>query len=199
MYGGTGDDYLDGWEGDDTLYGGDNIEGTNSGNDVLVAWKGKDLIYGGDGDDWLDGSYDDDSLYGGDGNDILGNPVSQEGVGGEPGDDVMYGEGGNDELYGGDGNDTLIGGFGNDTLTGGAGADTFVFNYLSEGIDTITDFKYYELDNIQVAAGGFGASSTDQFTYDNNTGALSFLGTQFATLQANLGSGFIPSSDITLV
>ena len=122
-YGGAGNDYIDGWEGNDILYGGADNSDVGTGNDVLVAWKGDDVIYGGDGDDWLDGSYGNDILHGGTGNDTLGNPVSREGVGGEPGDDQMYGDAGNDKLYGGDGTDTLVGGFGDDILVGGAGND----------------------------------------------------------------------------
>jgi serralysin len=106
---------------------------------------------------------------------------------------------GDDTILGNDVGNVLVGGDGNDTLTGGAGADIFAFNYLSDGIDTITDFLYGQDDKVQVSMAGFGASSTDQFSYDNNTGALSFNSTQFATLQSNLGSGFAPGLDIILV
>ncbi|KZK86855.1 Endo-1,3-1,4-beta-glycanase ExsH [Pseudovibrio sp. Ad46] len=54
-------------------------------------------------------------------------------------DDV--GISGNDVLVGGSRNDTLNGLDGNDVLTGGNGNDTFVFNDLSSGTDTITDFE----------------------------------------------------------
>ncbi|MEM9273742.1 MAG: cadherin domain-containing protein [Cyanobacteria bacterium P01_F01_bin.143] len=84
------------------------------------------------------------------------------------------------------GDDTLEGGLGNDSLTGNNGADTFVFNSLSEGIDTITDFNLTEGDQILITA-DFGATSIDQFSLDSATGALSFEGTQFATL-ANVAS-----------
>ena len=39
------------------------------------------------------------------------------------------------------GADTLDGGAGDDVLTGGAGADAFVFDAVTEGLDTITDFE----------------------------------------------------------
>ncbi|AOX01713.1 hypothetical protein BJP34_21745 [Moorena producens PAL-8-15-08-1] len=83
------------------------------------------------------------------------------------------------------GDDILEGGEGNDTLTGNGGADTFVFNSLSEGVDTITDFDATEGDVIQITRNGFGITSDnlDGFTYDETTGALSFEGTQIATLE----------------
>ncbi|WP_348245400.1 calcium-binding protein [Leptolyngbya sp. DQ-M1] len=201
MYGGKGNDYLDGWEGDDILYGGgDEVLGNgepwryeDTGDDVLVAWKGKDRLYGGDGEDWLDGSYDDDKLYGGEGNDLLGNQYLQ----GEPGNDEMYGQGGNDELYGGDGQDLLNGygggfdsiGFECDLLMGGADADRFVLGdsngafYANDGTwgyATIVDFhKNSQGDQILVhgvksdyrldsSINWFGGSASDTAIYYKN-------------------------------
>ncbi|MEO1185477.1 MAG: hypothetical protein AAFX46_12645, partial [Cyanobacteria bacterium J06636_27] len=87
------------------------------------------------------------------------------------------------------GDDTLEGAEGNDTLTGNGGADTFFFNDISEGIDTITDFDGIEGDIIQVTRDGFGLTEANinNFTYDSNTGALFFDGTQFATLENPVG------------
>lgn len=87
------------------------------------------------------------------------------------------------------GNDILEGGEGNDTLTGNAGADTFVFNSLSEGVDTITDFDGTEGDIIEVNRDGFGITTAkiNNFTHNSTTGALSFDGTQFATLTNPVG------------
>ena len=133
------------------------------------------------------------------GNDTLIGTSTDDDIDGDTGDDYLDGLGGNDALDGGTGDDTLVGGLGNDTLTGDADADTFVFNYLLEGIDVINDFKFFEGDKIQISQIGFGASSTNQFTYDNSTGALFFEQTPFALLQPNLGGGFIPELDITLV
>ena len=98
-------------------------------------------------------------------------------------------------ISGGAGNDTLIGGGGNNTLIGGLGADKFVFNNLSEGIDTIQDFSAVESDKI-VIGDTFGATSTNQFSYNDITGALSFNDTQFATLSNN--PDFIVDRDIIL-
>ncbi|QLE57286.1 calcium-binding protein [Nostoc sp. TCL26-01] len=99
----------------------------------------------------------------------------------------LLGNAGDDIISGGFGNDTITGGLGKDTLTGGFGADTFIFNALVEGIDVIKDYKFAEADKIQVSKLGFGANSINDFTYDNSTGNLSFLGTQFAFIE-NLAS-----------
>lgn len=101
-------------------------------------------------------------------------------------------------LAGGGGDDILNGGTGNDTLSGGSGADIFLFDKLaSVGLDTIEDFLRSDGDIVQVSKSGFGAASTDQFSYSNVTGALSFNGQQFATLEG--GVSFVPSSDLILV
>ncbi|MBW4660043.1 MAG: DUF4347 domain-containing protein [Drouetiella hepatica Uher 2000/2452] len=91
--------------------------------DRLRGLKGNDRIKGLNGNDLLDGGVGNDNLDGGVGNDQL------------------LGQGGNDRLIGGKGNDILVGGAGKDTLSGGADKDMFVFNSLTEGIDTITDFN----------------------------------------------------------
>lgn len=155
----------------------DYIDG-RGGNDVVSGLGGHDTLIGGAGDDTLFGYAGNDQLFG------------------EAGNDFLYASEGDDNLDGGLNDDILAGGIGNDTLVGGDGADKFTFYSLSEGIDTIADFKYWDDDKIHIQAFGFGASSTDQFTYDANTGALYFEGTQFASLQPNLD--FIPGLDITL-
>lgn len=102
--------------------GTNRLTGTNKaerlkglkGNDRITARNGNDLLDGGAGNDNLRGQNDNDQLLGGKGN---------------------------DKLLGGNGDDILIGGAGQDTLTGNAGKDMFVFEKLSEGIDTITDFE----------------------------------------------------------
>ena len=59
---GSGNDFLDGGDGKDTLYGG-------AGTDYLFSYDGDDKLYGGDGDDYLLGYDGDDILDGGDGTD----------------------------------------------------------------------------------------------------------------------------------
>jgi Ca2+-binding RTX toxin-like protein len=116
-----------------------------------------------------------------------------------------YGYGGNDYIWGNyqndyidasDGNDIIGGHTGADYLVGGLGGDTFFFGFQDGSIDTIADFYWGEGDKIEIQT-SFGATSTSEFGYDANTGALSFNGTQFATL-ANVPSDFTPNLDIYL-
>jgi Ca2+-binding RTX toxin-like protein len=208
LYGDFGDDYLNGGDGNDILDGGfdgaDTLEG-GFGNDIYIVNNVNDKIIDSPQTgietvkaslDWTLGAGLDNLIlegydkYNGTGND-LNNTIT-----GNQYDNI---------LNGGIGNDTLIGKGGNDTITGGSGADTFVFESSSEGIDTITDFNYSEGDKIQISKVGFGATSTNQFSYNSSTGALLFdasssdgIGAvQFATLSS--GIGFVPSLDINLV
>jgi hypothetical protein len=58
MYGGDGDDFLQGGAGNDALFGG-------NGNDTLTGGQGRDLLFGGDGADWMRGNSGDDLLIAG--------------------------------------------------------------------------------------------------------------------------------------
>lgn len=73
--------------------------------------------------------------------DTLSGGSNADSLSGLGGNDYLRGNDGNDTLSGGDGNDRLQGGRGADVLTGGNGNDIFIFNGLSEGGDTITDFQ----------------------------------------------------------
>ena len=97
------DNRLEGFPGNDTLYGG-----PGGGDDILYGVTGHDRLYGGKGNDYLDGGADNDRLYGGIGNDILNGGAD------------------NDLLYGGPDDDTLIGSYGDDIFffAPGGGADT---------------------------------------------------------------------------
>jgi Ca2+-binding RTX toxin-like protein len=219
---------LNGGDGNDNINGGD-------GNDTVIGGNGNDTLDGGFGFDSIDGGAGIDtvtySFYSGGivanlqtgvvsfpGNSPLTDTLSGiENVIGSSGSDILIGNGvnnllnggdGNDNINGGDGNDTVIGGNGNDILTGGTGADTFIFNSLSQGLDTITDFAWSQGDKIQVSAFGFGIGTSDynKFSYNNGTGALLFdsdgfgvgaASVQFASLQPSLD--VVPSLDIIIV
>ncbi len=206
----NGNDYLDGGAGNDTLEGGygDDIYFVDSIGDVIIDSPGTGTELVVSSISWtLQAGLDYLTLRGSDAingvgnnlnNTIRGNDANNNLYGME-GNDRLYGRGGDDRLSGWTGNDTLMGGFGNDTLLGGADADTFVFSSPLEGIDTIRDFAYGEGDKIQVSASGFGIGTGDysKFSFDSSTGALSFDGTQFASIQLN--SGFVPSLNINIV
>ncbi|HEY9878649.1 MAG TPA: calcium-binding protein [Leptolyngbyaceae cyanobacterium] len=199
LKGNSGSNVLNGGAGADAMYGG-------AGNDTYYVDSMSDSVieYSGEGIDtvissvstnikWLPSNVENltlsGSAYYGDGNDLS---------------NVITGTSSANALYGYGGNDLLIGGGGADVLTGGLGADDFKFNYLSEGIDIIKDFSWQEGDQIVISAAGFGASSTNQFSYNSSTGALFYdpagaVGpTQFATLE-NKPAGFSVSLDIVLV
>ncbi|MGF2035390.1 MAG: matrixin family metalloprotease [Nostoc sp. CmiVER01] len=196
LRGGAGNDNLSGLGGNDTLIGGD-------GNDTLNGGAGSDNLDGGLGEDTGDYSNATQGInvtLGGSGfatNDGFGTRDKLTGIdhiiGSQYNDTIVGDAGWNNTLRGGAGNDDLSGLGGNDTLTGGAGADRFLFDSVSEGIDTITDFSHSSRDKIFIRS-TFGATSTSQFSYNNTTGALSFNSTQFATLNTN--SGFITAQDI---
>ncbi len=58
IYGGDDDDTIDAGLGDDYVYG-------QNGDDILTGGDGANGLYGGNGDDTLTGGADDDTLYGG--------------------------------------------------------------------------------------------------------------------------------------
>ena len=186
VYTGTGNKYLDGGEGNDTLTGGngaDTLVG-GAGNDELNVYgsTGNKSLDGGDGNDSLTGGTGSDTLVGGAGNDVLMDQSS--------GADSLLGGAGNDELNvytgtgnkyldGGDGNDTLQGGLGNDTLTGGLGIDDLQGGagndvyYVSDMTDYIydsggTDTAYVSQSFVKLP------SSIETVTYTNGALALPY-------------------------
>jgi serralysin len=153
MYGGSGNDFMAGHNGNDVMHGGE-------GNDFVIGDGGNDILSGGNGNDILNGGPGNDPLIGGLGNDTLNGgggfdeatyaaataPVNVdlslsggratgahgidklrgiEKVTGSAFADTLTGDANANVLNGGSGNDALQGGAGNDTLTGGGGDDLF--------------------------------------------------------------------------
>ena len=89
------------------------IVGT-TGNDVILAGPGNNMIRGIAGDDVICGGDGDDEIIGGLGADIIfaGN-----------GDDFVKGGSGADDIFGGPGDDELRGALGNDEIHGEEGND----------------------------------------------------------------------------
>jgi uncharacterized protein len=136
IVGTTGNDVINGTNGDDVIVG-------LGGNDVINGGGGDDVICGGGGNDTLNGGNGNDTLLGGFGNDTLNGANGNDTLSGGGGNDTLNGGHGDDSLDGGDNDDTLVGDAGNDTLTGGTGADSFSGG---AGTDTNTDFNTEEGD-----------------------------------------------------
>jgi Ca2+-binding RTX toxin-like protein len=165
---------LTGNAGDDTLKGG-------AGNDMLIGGAGLDNLDGGADNDQLLGGLHDDVLRGAAGDDQLDGGEGHDDLDGGADNDTLFGGAGNDLLKGGAGDDVIEGGAGNDTLTGGGGFDQYMFNSLSDGIDTITDFKVSGASMDQLT---FSASMFTNFSGDD---AFDLIGSGF--LRAVSGGG----------
>lgn len=225
IYAYAGNDVLNGGTGADAMYGG-----TGSDMYYVDTMADKVIEYYNQGIDhvfssvstsykWLPANVENLSLTGtayfGDGND-LGNVIYGNGyvnsLRGYGGNDLLYGLGGNDILDGGAGNDILVGGAGKDFLTGGAGADTFFFSSVTDSpawgaIDTISDFKWWEGDAIDLSAidadvnwwaTGNQSFSLSQLSYNPSSGILTADVYGGADLQIALigASGFDPGMDV---
>jgi Ca2+-binding RTX toxin-like protein len=189
LNGGAGADTLFGNDGTDTLLGGsatDSLDG-GAGTDSLDGGSANDTLFGGTENDTLFGDTEDDSLDGGTGNDTLFGGDDDDILIGGDGNDFLTGGTGNDSLTGGDGDDFLTGGDGTDTLTGGNGPDFFVYNNITDGIDSITDFNVAEDFLVFSPAANFPSLNLGTtLIYNSVTGDLSFNGNQLATLSTGL-------------
>ncbi len=130
----------DAWGDTDILMSVENVTGTNSFGDTLIALDSGSTLFGLDGNDTLLGGSGDDELFGDWGDDVLQ---------GNAGNDNLYDSEGSDTVQGGDGADRFFNGGGDDLLTGGNGGDWFFYNNLNPvapptGHDTITDFDTSE-------------------------------------------------------
>ena len=148
----------------DTLIGIEQIDGSDTGNDTIVAddsgmeikgWGGDDRLTGGSADDRLEGGAGADTLSGGGGADRLRGGDGNDSLGNAVGGDTLYGEAGNDSLYGGftpgvddavldggDGNDYFVTYGANDSVYGGAGDDVVSGDSGNEFIDGGGDDDY---------------------------------------------------------
>lgn len=149
--------------GDDELFGGngnDTIEG-GFGDDLLDGGAGNDTLIGGDGDDVLRGGGGQDTLDGGDGIDTADHSnigvgvtvdlgagtasygmvnetlTSIENVIGTAQDDVIRGNGGENVIEAGEGDDTIIWTGGEDIYDGGEGFDTV--DYTTSSVPVIVE------------------------------------------------------------
>lgn len=173
LYGGDGNDFIDGGRGndrlsgdagDDTLVGGSGSNTMNGGpgSDLIISSGTSDLAYGGDGIDQIYAVGDAATLYGDWGNDLIacGN------VGcllyGGPGDDVVFGGFSADTINGEDGSDALGGYYGIDLFTGGADRDYFNLSYDTRigEYDSIGDWGSGGSQDYLIYASGLAAATT---------------------------------------
>lgn len=173
LWGGAGNDSIDGAGGDDLLYGG-------ADNDRVIGGTGNDLVYGGLGNDSLTGDGGNDSLYGDEGDDTVSDLSGSNQLYGGDGNDRLFGGNGTDSLYGETGNDRLEDTLGANRLEGGAGADTLISGAGSDTLwggadgDLITDTAGANSvdggdgnDTISTGAGSdtvFGGAGADALT-----------------------------------
>jgi Ca2+-binding RTX toxin-like protein len=154
LYGGAGNDTLNGTEGQDFLRGedgNDRLWGAGAFDD-LHGNLGNDTAFGGDGGDWVVGGQHQDQLFGEAGDDVVLGNLGEDTVDGGSGNDVVRGGQGQDAIQGGIGADYLAGDRGDDTLWGGAGADIF-HSFGEAGLDRIMDFNRAEGDRVNLVAG----------------------------------------------
>jgi Ca2+-binding RTX toxin-like protein len=189
LFAGTGDNILDGRDGNDTV----SYDRALAGVTVNLSTSAQQNTVGSGLDtlkfiENLTGSAYADTLSG----NSAGN--------------ILNGGAGNDILVGGSGDDRLIGGAGTDNLTGGTGADTYAFTALSDmGVgaarDVINGFKTAELDKLDFT--GLDANpltaNIDAFTFigsnafdaSNATGQLRFVdGILYGSINADATAEF---------
>ncbi|MEZ0224840.1 MAG: matrixin family metalloprotease, partial [Alphaproteobacteria bacterium] len=144
---------------------GDLITG-NSGNNTLDGGNGNDTITGGAGNDSLIGGIGNDTLDGGEDNDVITGGAGNNSMAGGAGADTITGGSGNDSLTGGAGADTMTGASGNDTYDVDVAGDTVNEN-LGEGTDTVRAAISFDLsvnglniENLTLVTGAGDISGT---------------------------------------
>lgn len=126
IFGGIGDDIIDGLAASDTIEGG-------QGGDIIYGGFGNDILAADQVNRFQDASGTVSELYGDQGNDTLYGGDKNDLMEGGADNDVLYGKAGDDQMLGGTGDDLLNGGLGNDLVNGGAGIDTADYADLTFG------------------------------------------------------------------
>lgn len=197
LFGGEGNDRLDGMAGADSMNGGGgNDSYVVTTGDVLADTGGVDWVYSSAATWQLGDGFENLALLAGSTAETgLGNSLDNRIVGNQLAN-TLKGNGGNDDLLGGGGADQLRGGGGHDQLQGGSGNDRFIFSNAGGGDDdTIADFgngadslrlseaAFAEIGatgrlaaddaRFYAAAGATGGhDATDRIVYDTASGRL---------------------------
>jgi T1SS-143 domain-containing protein len=173
----TGDDVLNGGDGNDLLFGDTlytDALATAQGLSTApgAGWTVIEQLEAGAGNDT---SWDraDTIAY------IKANAVAMSdesvsnGQGRQGGNDTLSGGGGSDIIFGQEGDDVITGGAGNDTLYGGSGDDVFKFvNLGGEGVDAVKDFEIGDVLDVSGLLVGYNAvqDSIDDFVFKTESG-----------------------------
>jgi Ca2+-binding RTX toxin-like protein len=168
IHGGSGNDRIDVYGGNSTIYGDDGYDGVyvwggtvtalgGSGDDAFFSGSGADIFYGDDGRDWVSyylsstgvtvnlstgSTSDGDQLY------SIENLEGSNSVDYLTGDwqpNYIVGRAGNDVLEGLDGDDFLDGGAGNDTMKGGSGNDYY---FVDSNRDAVVETAEWGIDTV---------------------------------------------------
>jgi alpha-tubulin suppressor-like RCC1 family protein/PKD repeat protein len=134
---GTGNDTINGTEGDDVIVdtGGSNTINGRGGNDVICSGSGNDAIDAGSGNDLVVDKGGSNTVAGGGGNDQITAGNGNDAIDSGTGDDTIGAGNGNNTLVTGDGSDRITTGSGNDKIDSGAGNDTI---QAGDGNNTVT-------------------------------------------------------------
>ncbi|WP_353427884.1 hypothetical protein NHB34_01870 [Polynucleobacter sp. MWH-UH19D] len=133
LYGGAGNDTLNGYYGNDYLDGG-------TGTDVLKGWEGNDTYVIDNAGDIVNETSGIDTIITSLGaldlrNSQYAGVENLTSISAAGSASTLYGNSGNNVIIGGAGNDTIDGVSGIDTLIGGAGNDTIIWHSLSGSVD----------------------------------------------------------------
>jgi Ca2+-binding RTX toxin-like protein len=137
------------------------------------------LIYGGTGSDTIQTTSfaftaaERDAIFNASSIELI---IDSSGFYGDETSNAITGSVAADNIQGNGGTDRLIGDGGADSLAGGADSDTFVFNFPSEGMDTIGDFAS-GTDKLEISVAGFGGgltTGTDPATVFGSSGNANF-------------------------
>jgi serralysin len=168
------DNVLTGTVPTSTATGNDTLNGGN-GNDAILGLAGNDTLNGGNGNDVLDGGGGNDKLTGGNGTDMLFGSVGNDDLDGGNGKDTVNGGAGDDVLTGGNGPDLFVfnagfAGFGDDVITDFSNNDHIQFD----------DELFQSPEEVLMASQQVG----DDTIITAGTNTVTLAGVQLSSLQA---------------
>jgi Ca2+-binding RTX toxin-like protein len=212
LYGGGGDDILNGGNGNDRLIsdaGNDSLNG-GAGDDIYEIDSANDIVHEavGEGTDivrstatyTLTSNVERLELMGsaninGTGSNVRDILVGNAGVNvlnGLDGDDTLYGGAGNDTLNGGNGNDTLDGQGGVDAMVGGLGNDLY---FVDNGTDVVTEVAGQGTDTVRSTVSYVLAANVERLELQGISN-INGAGTSLAdTIVGNTGNNILTGND----